>query len=99
MAIIGIFFILFGLLAVAATALHLLLLVMMLMLIPLFLLSFVFWIWMLIDAIKNENIGGNEKVVWVIAIGLTHWLGALVYCVAARSRQKVVTAPPLIAAS
>jgi len=49
--------------------------------------SFIFWIWMLIDCIKNESIIGNEKVAWVLAIALTHWVGALVYFFAGRRRS------------
>ena len=52
-------------------------------------LSFVFWIWMLIDCIKNPNIGGNEKIAWTLVIALTHFIGALVYFFAGRMRSKV----------
>ena len=64
-------------------------------LIVLGLLSFVFWIWMLIDSIKNENISSNEKVAWVLAIVLTHWLGALIYFFAGRPRRKFPTVPAM----
>jgi hypothetical protein len=82
--------------ALGAVAMPLLGLAFALLLIPICLFSFVFWIWMLIDAIKNENISANERVAWVVAIGLTHWLGALIYFFAARSRRRVsLQAPPL----
>jgi hypothetical protein len=61
-------------------------------LIPVVLLCFAFWIWMLIDCIKNENLGGNEKVAWVIAIVLTHFLGALIYFFAGRKRNTTMPA-------
>jgi Phospholipase_D-nuclease N-terminal len=64
-------------------------------LIMLGLLSFVFWIWMLIDSIKNENISSNEKVAWVLAIVLTHWLGALIYFFAGRPRRKSPAVPAM----
>ena len=51
-------------------------------------LGFVFWIWMLIDAIKNESIGGNERVAWVLVIALTHLLGAVIYFFAGRTRRQ-----------
>lgn len=64
-------------------------------LIPLGVALFAFWIWMLIDCIKNENISGNEKVAWVLVIALTHLLGAVIYFFAGRNRRRVVAAPPL----
>jgi Phospholipase_D-nuclease N-terminal len=48
---------------------------------------FVFWIWMLIDCIKNENIGGTEKVVWVLLMIFFHFLGSLIYFFTARTRR------------
>ena len=46
----------------------------------------IFWIWMLVDCIRNENIGGTERVLWALAIFFTHCIGALVYFFVARSR-------------
>ncbi len=42
-------------------------------------LAFIFWIWMLIDAIQNKGLGDGEKVGWVLAIVFLHCLGALLY--------------------
>ena len=39
----------------------------------------VFWLWMLIDCIKNTKITGTEKVVWIFIVLLFNWLGGLVY--------------------
>jgi Phospholipase_D-nuclease N-terminal len=64
-------------------------------LIMLGLLSFVFWIWMLIDSIKNESISSNEKVAWVLAIVLTHWLGALIYFFAGRPKRRSPAFPAM----
>jgi hypothetical protein len=50
------------------------------------LLAFVFWIWMLIDAIKNPGLSGTERIVWVLVIVFLHFLGALIYFFAGRSR-------------
>lgn len=47
---------------------------------------FVFWIWMLIDAIKNPGLSSTERIVWVLVIIFLHWLGALVYFLAGRRR-------------
>ena len=63
---------------------ELVLILLMLLLFSLGVLSFIFWIWMLIDCIKNESIVGNGKVVWVLVIALTHWVGALIYFFAGR---------------
>jgi hypothetical protein len=49
------------------------------------LLAFVFWIWMLIDAIKNPRLDGTQRIVWVLVIVFLHALGALIYFVAGRS--------------
>lgn len=38
-----------------------------------------FWIWMLIDCAINEPSEGNDKVVWMLVIILTNWVGALIY--------------------
>ena len=58
---------------------EIILLLAMLIMIPLALLSFVFWIWMLVDAIQNKGLTDGEKVGWVLAIALLHVLGALIY--------------------
>jgi len=49
------------------------------------LLAFVFWIWMLIDAIKNPSLDGTQRIVWVLVIVFLHALGALIYFFAGRS--------------
>ena len=38
-----------------------------------------FWIWMLVDCAVNEPSTGNDKLIWVLIIVLTHGLGALLY--------------------
>jgi hypothetical protein len=45
---------------------------------------FVFWIWMLVDCIKNPALGSTEKVVWVLVIIFLHALGALIYLLVGR---------------
>lgn len=39
----------------------------------------VYWIWMLVDCIKNQKIQGTEKAVWVLIVLGFNWLGGLVY--------------------
>jgi preprotein translocase subunit Sss1 len=47
----------------------------------------VFWIWVLVDCIKNEPSQGNDKLVWVLVILLLGWVGALVYFFARRPQR------------
>ena len=51
---------------------------------PMLVLVIVFWLWMLIDCLKRSDgkfkIGGNNaKVIWVIVIIFTCFVGALIY--------------------
>jgi hypothetical protein len=39
----------------------------------------VFWIIALVDVIKNEPEGGNERLLWILVVALAHWIGAIVY--------------------
>jgi len=47
---------------------------------------FVFWIWMLVDCIKNTRLSDTEKIVWVLVIIFLHALGALIYMLAGRDK-------------
>lgn len=49
-------------------------------------LLFIFWIWMLVDCIRNERLTDTEKVVWALVIIFLHALGALIYLLAGRKR-------------
>lgn len=49
---------------------------------------FVLWLVVLIDCIKNEPSEGNDKIVWVLVIVLTHWIGALIYLVVRKPQRK-----------
>jgi len=51
----------------------------MLLLVPFALALFAFWIWMLVHAIQNKGLTDGEKVGWVLAIALLHFIGALLY--------------------
>jgi len=48
------------------------------------LLIFIFEIWMLIDAIKNPRLEGNQRVIWVLVILLVPCLGSIIYYFAGR---------------
>ena len=47
----------------------------------------IFWIWMLIDCAKNEPREGNDRILWVLIIALTHFVGALIYYFARRPER------------
>jgi cytochrome c oxidase assembly factor CtaG len=49
-------------------------------------LAFIFWIWMLVDCIKNERLDSTQRIVWVLVIVFLHALGALIYYLAGRDR-------------
>ena len=50
------------------------------------LLCFVFWIWMLIDAIQNPSLVGNQRIVWVLVIIFVPCIGPLLYYFIGRSK-------------
>lgn len=54
--------------------------------------AFVFWVWMLIDAIRNDRISGWARVGWTALIWFTHWVGALFYFFLARRNSRAATA-------
>lgn len=46
--------------------------------------SFIFWIWMLIDCATHETSEENQKIIWLLLIFFLHSIGALVYFFARR---------------
>jgi hypothetical protein len=74
----------------------LLLPLLLLFFVPLALAIFAFWIWMLVHAIQNKGLTDGEKVGWVLAIALLHFLGALLYFFIGRpkARTPLPTASP-----
>ncbi len=62
---------------------------LLLVLIPVLLAVTVFWVWMLVHAIQNKGITDGEKVGWVLAIALVHFLGALIYFFVGRPKAKI----------
>ena len=38
----------------------------------------IFWIWMLVDCVTKEPSTGNDKIIWVLVIVLTHLIGAAI---------------------
>lgn len=50
------------------------------------LIGLVFWVWALIDAIKNQRLTDNERIIWVVVIVFLQVLGALIYLIAGRKK-------------
>lgn len=46
---------------------------------------FAFWIWMIIDCIKRKFKNDGEKIIWIILIIFTFWIGAIAYYIAVRA--------------
>jgi sterol desaturase/sphingolipid hydroxylase (fatty acid hydroxylase superfamily) len=51
-------------------------------------LGTLFWIWMLIDCATQEPSEGNDKVIWILVIIFTHFIGALIYYFIRRPERK-----------
>jgi hypothetical protein len=51
-----------------------------------FLLASVFWIWMLVDCVRNPALQDVQKILWFLIILCLHLLGALVYFFCARGK-------------
>ena len=61
---------------------------LLLFLAPLALLAFAFWIWMLVHAITNNGLTDIEKLIWVIVILFTHFIGAAIYFFVGRPKRR-----------
>jgi hypothetical protein len=58
-----------------------------------------FWIWMLVDCAQApEKPGSNDRVVWILVLVFTGWLGALIYFFVVRqprlAARRRFAAPP-----
>ncbi len=45
----------------------------------LIILTFLFWIFMIIDCAKRKTFQNNEQVVWILVLIFLHILGAILY--------------------
>ena len=52
------------------------------------LVGLAFWIWMLVDCATKESGQGNDKIIWILVIVLTGWLGALIYFFVRRPQRR-----------
>ena len=48
------------------------------------------WVWMLVDCAVHEPSEGNDKIVWILVIALTNWIGALIYLIVRRPKRKAL---------
>ena len=39
----------------------------------------VFWVFMIVECATKEPAEGNDKLIWILIIIFTHWIGALIY--------------------
>jgi Mn2+/Fe2+ NRAMP family transporter len=83
------------------------------MLLPLLMFAIIFaalgfWIWMIVDVAGNKQLKDNDKLVWVLVVVLCSWIGALIYFLVQRPKQKLaptilrpppVTQPPPVPAN
>ena len=51
------------------------------------LLASIFWLWMLVDCAMNPRLSDTEKIVWVLIVLFTHFIGAVVYFFVARPKK------------
>ena len=47
----------------------------------------ILWIWMIVDCATKEPSEGNDKLIWILIIVLTHWIGALIYLLVRRPKR------------
>jgi hypothetical protein len=46
--------------------------------------TFVIWLWALIDCIKNPTLSSNERIVWVLVIIFVPCIGSVLYLIVGR---------------
>ena len=54
-----------------------------------------FWVWMLVDCLKNNGLVGNEKIIWVLVLVFTHFLGAIIYFFLGRPKRAPALPPTI----
>ena len=64
------------------------------LLIAMLLAAMAFWIWALVDAVRapEASYRTGTKVVWVLVIALTQFVGAVIYYVVGRGRDRPLAA-------
>ena len=54
-------------------------------------LGSIFWLWMIIDCATNEPSATNDKLIWLLVIIFTHFIGALIYFLVRRPERIRIT--------
>ena len=49
--------------------------------------ALIFWVWILVDCATREPSEGNDKIVWILIIVFTNWIGALIYYLVRRPER------------
>ena len=65
--------------------------IILLFVLPMALAFFAFWVWMLVDCVRNPRLTDTERIIWAIVICLAHFLGALIYFFAGRRPSRTRT--------
>ena len=52
------------------------------------LLGTMFWIWAIIDCMTKEPAQGNDKLIWLLIIIFTHFVGSLIYFFVRRPERR-----------
>ena len=47
----------------------------------------VFWVFMIVECATKEPAEGNDKLIWILIIIFTHWIGALIYYLVRRPQR------------
>jgi len=55
------------------------------LIVPLGVACFVFWIWMLVHAIRNDGLDGTTRVLWALLIWFLPFIGSVIYFFAGRT--------------
>jgi hypothetical protein len=55
-------------------------------------LYFIFWLWMLICCLKNKNLDGTERLLWMLVIILAQVIGPLLYLILIKGKSEVTNA-------
>ena len=66
-------------------------LLLVLLVAPLCLVTFAFWIWMLVHAISNNGLSDIEKLIWVLVMLFTHFIGAVIYFFVGRPKRRAAS--------
>jgi hypothetical protein len=59
----------------------------------------IFWIFMVVDVVKNESRENDERVVWLLIVISFQFIGALIYFFVRRPARKRMSQMPHLASS